>query len=323
MKKTLSICFVYVGTVIGAGFATGQEILLYFGDSSIFSVLIAGFLLGLFCYVFLLIGNNNENIYSPFFKFSTPVKILVKISNTIIFCATVAGSETVFFNIFGIHGGSIITTIVSIIFSFGSPKRMNIMNMIIVPTIVILVSIVFLKDVNFDASGKLSIYEPFAYTSMNVVSGGFLIATLGKDLTKKQRLSTSILSGVIFSTLLCFIYFSIKNINGEMPLILKADSLGLSLVGNVILYLAMITTLVGTMRTVSDGKLIPTFSLAIIGLLISIVGFSNIVNTAYPILGAIGGIVSAYLIVYCIFNSKFLRYYTRRYLSNDSLRLRR
>ena len=164
MKKTLSICFAYVGTVIGAGFATGQEILLYFGESSIVSVLLAGCMLGFFCYVFLVIGTRNNNPYSPFFKFATPVKFIVKISNVVIYCATIAGSEMVFYNIFNIYGGSIITTLVSIIFVLGNPKRMNILNIAIVPTIIILVSIIHIKDVNFDVGGKLSLYKPFAYS---------------------------------------------------------------------------------------------------------------------------------------------------------------
>lgn len=48
MKEGLKCAAVFIGTVIGAGFATGQEVLLYFGRSSIAVPIFSGILLGLF-----------------------------------------------------------------------------------------------------------------------------------------------------------------------------------------------------------------------------------------------------------------------------------
>lgn len=43
MKEGLKCAAVFIGTVIGAGFATGQEVLLYFGKSSIAVPIFRGF----------------------------------------------------------------------------------------------------------------------------------------------------------------------------------------------------------------------------------------------------------------------------------------
>ena len=57
--KTFRTAMLYVGAVIGAGFATGKEIVTFFGGKGIVSAIIAGLLLGVFCSVFLLCGKIN------------------------------------------------------------------------------------------------------------------------------------------------------------------------------------------------------------------------------------------------------------------------
>ena len=37
IMRCLQVCFIYIGAIIGAGFATGREIMLYFGGSGMFS----------------------------------------------------------------------------------------------------------------------------------------------------------------------------------------------------------------------------------------------------------------------------------------------
>jgi len=51
--KCLQICFIYIGSIIGAGFATGREIMLYFGDNGILSGIAAGVAMGILCGLFL------------------------------------------------------------------------------------------------------------------------------------------------------------------------------------------------------------------------------------------------------------------------------
>ena len=46
IMRCLQVCFIYIGAIIGAGFATGREIMLYFGGSGMFSGIVAGILMG-------------------------------------------------------------------------------------------------------------------------------------------------------------------------------------------------------------------------------------------------------------------------------------
>lgn len=312
MRKIIGVASTFIGTIIGAGFATGQEISLYFGKSSIFSIIIATLFFGIFCYVFLRIGSLYEgNAYSPFRKFSYVAKFLVKASNIVIFCATVAGSEIVFFNLFGIRGGRIITTVLVIIFSFGNTKKLSFINTLIVPIIIVLVITIFISDKNFCFNGKITVFSPFCYVAMNVTSGGFLTAKLSKKFTKSDCVKCAFLCTLIIFTLLFAIYCIVKNVNVEMPLLYKAKIYNLSLVGNVVLYLAIFTTLLGTMHTASNGNAIINLIVGICGLLVSTIGFEKIVNNFYPILGWAGGLITIYLCIHLIVKIKSLRYYNQ------------
>ena len=57
MKRVLSVSFLIIGTVIGAGFASGREIVTFLGERpSPWLALLGGIATFAFCAVFLLVG---------------------------------------------------------------------------------------------------------------------------------------------------------------------------------------------------------------------------------------------------------------------------
>lgn len=70
MKNILKVVFVIIGTLIGAGFASGQEIYVFFfsfGIRGLFGVLISSILMGLVIYQTLKIINKYQiNNYKDF-----------------------------------------------------------------------------------------------------------------------------------------------------------------------------------------------------------------------------------------------------------------
>ena len=82
-----------------------------------------------------------------------------------------------------------------------------------------------------------------------------------------------------------------------MPLLAVAYEQDLSFIGAIIIYLAVFTTLVSSLVIVSDMKRKSVYTTSIVGALISIWGFQNIINYAYkPI-----GIVGLALTLFCIY----------------------
>ena len=72
MKKILKAVFVIIGTLIGAGFASGQEIYIFFyqyGVKGILGIIISSALLGFVIYKVLHICKENEiTNYKSFLK---------------------------------------------------------------------------------------------------------------------------------------------------------------------------------------------------------------------------------------------------------------
>ena len=62
IMRCLQVCFIYIGAIIGAGFATGREIMLYFGGSGMFSGIVAGVLMGALCGAFLLAAKSFKRL---------------------------------------------------------------------------------------------------------------------------------------------------------------------------------------------------------------------------------------------------------------------
>ena len=72
MKNILKIVFVIIGTLIGAGFASGQEMYIFFfsyGLEGIAGLFVSNILMGIIIYVSLKIINKYKNIlkYQYFF----------------------------------------------------------------------------------------------------------------------------------------------------------------------------------------------------------------------------------------------------------------
>ena len=114
MKQSLKVSLCLLGAIIGAGFATGKEIASFFvkyGKMSLFGILIASLLFGIYIYA-VLSKMKKENITSPHMY-------LCSISNSIfakaalfvtyaflfvIFCVMITGGAEIIEDIFSENG---------------------------------------------------------------------------------------------------------------------------------------------------------------------------------------------------------------------------
>ena len=121
MKKILKAVFVIIGTVIGAGFASGQEIYIFFyqyGVNGILGIIISSLLLGFVIYKVLYICKQEEvTNYKSFLKGFINKEKQLEIFNTVMnifilitFYIMIAGFGAYFEQQFEIHSliGSII-----------------------------------------------------------------------------------------------------------------------------------------------------------------------------------------------------------------------
>lgn len=299
MRKIIGLSATFIGALIGAGFASGREIALYFAKTSIIAPLISGLFFGFFCYFFLELGRlYNNNFTKIFGKFEFIFIFFIKLFNFVFLCAMIAGSEIIIKNIFNIHGGAVITGILAIITIILGTEKLKDINSIAVIAIIILIIFLFIKSEKELFFIKIGILPAITYTSMNVLTGGYLISKICGSPTRKQNICCGIIVGVVLSLLLCFSYLMItKNFDKIMPLIETAKKYNMALIGNIIMYLAIYTTVISSLAVVSDQKTSNAIFIISIANIISIFSFEKIVNSIYPIIG----IVSTVIIILLLF----------------------
>ena len=290
--KNIKIACTFIGTMIGAGFASGREISLYFASTSPLSPLLSGIICGLFCLIFLQLGriSNGDILSYSFGKLSKLILLLIKSGNFIIFCAMLAGSEYLIKRLFNINGGTIISALIMLIFIYLGVEKLKLLNTVIVPMIIVLIIILYFKSKpDILPFCSFNIFSPILYSAMNILSGGYLISTFSKDLSSKDCFSIAIICSIVLSFLLVVIYILIQNTFIEaIPLLFAASLINMERIGCIVLYLAIFSTLTSSLFIITKNNIKYAMLFTSIGLVVACFGFQNIVDKLYPIIGYFG-----------------------------------
>ncbi|WP_317366417.1 hypothetical protein [uncultured Tyzzerella sp.] len=317
-KYILKIALVYTGTILGAGFATGKELVSFFaqfGNMGILGFLISCLLLALTCMSILnMIYKTKVNTYSQFIhnifgRYGVYIEWFNIALLFILFSAMLAGGGATLCNMFNINemASIIIFCIITFIaLIFGKDAIINI-NTILCP-ILILGGILIGIYVYFNATPVFNnnikpIISPFIYTSYNgitTISVLFAIRDIVKN--KKIVIYSSILGGVFIFSIGIFMLLPLtKNYdyiyNSPLPLLKLIENK--SIIKNI--YAFTVLSAIFTTAVSNGVALETTFKekyninglslkiiLIVVGISFSLMGFSNIVNIVYPIFGAIG-----------------------------------
>lgn len=290
-KNYIKIVFTFIGTFIGAGFASGREISLFFGGKSIFVPILSSLVCGGLSLVFMELGRitKGELVKAIFPKTYKAWEYLLCAANFIIFAAMLAGSEYVIHSAAGFVGGGILSGLLTAVIVLGGVEKIKAANLAAVPLIIVMIAIILFMEPKYNVSGTFSVTSPVLYASMNILSCGLLSAKLSHNNTKKQSYLAAVMITIILMFLIVAVYLEVNGLeNKPMPLLDVAKSHGLGFAGSLLIYLAIITTMVGSLSLASHDKPMPTLILLAAGYLVSLFGFETIVNTAYPAIGVLG-----------------------------------
>ena len=312
---TGALCF---GSIVGAGFASGKEIEFYFAQFgiSIFPIII---LVGvLFCIIlkfFLNFGYKNRIVsFSQmnkliWGKYEKIGNIFFIISNLLLLSAMLSGSDAIgnliikqdyrFF--------SVITAILAIVISLLKFKKLVKINAIVVPLLLILIIFDLCFSLNIGKiptnSPKISVvFSPiFAlfYLTSNLYLASFVFAKIGNSTLLENHTKASIVCATLFTIFACLITLIIFSNSSEvspMPLISILGNISPKFMwfGALVVWLGIFSTIVNILFTLSNefkNKSYKTFFLILIsalGLILSGLGFSFIVNYFYPLIGIMG-----------------------------------
>jgi uncharacterized membrane protein YkvI len=328
-RNWFNIAAIYIGTIIGAGFASGREIIDFFGVygyKGIWGALIAGGLFSFLGTYFLIkvhekkINGYKELIYYIFGKkLGLVIDTLITLSLFLGFCIMLAGSGTIFRDQLKLSyelGVYIMAGLCFFIFIF-SIKGVSLINSILVPMLVI--GIIFLgamvvvkegltlsnvngitltKNGNWLISSVL--YVSFNSLLMIVV----LLSLLPIVSDRKTAIKGGLTGGIVLGILIVFIlvpmlilYTDVSSL--EIPMLKVCDHVGKSYktLYSFILWIAMFTTSIangfGFIERVSNGKnnVLLSAIFCILSIPFAKIGFSKLVSTVYPVFGYLGIIV--------------------------------
>ncbi len=325
----IKIALAYIGTVIGAGFATGQEILQFFtryGYNSVLAILLSTVLFIVVGRKILLMGNRlgaesyGSVIDQMFGAVSPLVNIYLAISYMLTLGAMFAGAGAMLNEQFGMPylAGALITAGISLAVTLYGVRGILASNSVIAPSIitfnlVILAYVLFSKSrpaghINITPGQLLPLLKTgITYASFNLILSVGVLAPMGGAVRDVKSLYIgSLLGGGLLGLLLLtgnysMLQYTPEVFDREIPLMLIVGKMGrvLLLVYGLIIWLEILSTAIGNLfsiNTVVREKLkvksnIPALIITLVGFLICTLGFSNIVQWFYPALGIIGFIL--------------------------------
>ncbi len=317
MFKVFVVVFLIFGTVVGSGFSSGKEIMVFFSRFGVLSylyILIAGFFFFLLFYFFLNYGKE----ISKFLDKSKLINWVVAFIS-LIFCASMfAGIKSLFEYLPSwLYIASLVGLIlVCVIITFKGLKGFEKLNLILMPTtsIIFLIVLFYALSISSNFSFETNSWAGFLYcplyVALNTSMSGLVIAKVGDGLTKKQTFFAS-----LFSTLLLLVFLMLGNFVlqqntesfvSEMPfLYLTKNNSFMFVLAYIVVLVGCFTTLISQCLTLKSffenifkNEVVVSLISVLIPFLISGLGFSQIVSFLYPICSVLGIFILVYMILY-------------------------
>lgn len=331
MKNVLKVTFVIIGTMIGAGFASGKEIFLFFnsyGIKGFVGVLISTLLSSyIIAKVFEIVKNKDIQNYGEFLEclhpsqkekgimVNTILNAMIQIFLLITFYIMIAGFSAYFSQEIGVSGmvGSILIGVLCYFTFMGNQEGIAKANTLLVPVLILMIVVLGIKGIRAEElMGEIGIsytqegswlVSSLLYASYNSILLIPILITMKSYIQKKRDVfSIVFLCFIVLSVLAAIIYLLIQTIpidvnKLELPMVYIAGKLGLIfkyIYGFVILS-SIFTSAISAgysflENTTKQAKAyrIVCFFICISSILVSKVGFSNLVSSLYPIFGYLG-----------------------------------
>ena len=323
MIEVISITLVIIGALIGAGFASGQEIFSFFyiyGKNGIDGIIIMSILIGIFIYKSLKIiyqkqvYNYNDflNLFIKNTKIRNVILWIVNVLLLVSFYIMVAGFGAYFEQEIGINRiiGSIVLNLLCVIVFFSNIKGVLKASNLIVPFLIFFIffigikNIVQIRTIDFYQMKNNWILSMLIYNSYNFILLMPVLISLKKQITKEKNIKkVSILVTIIILILSINIFFLLLNANikeienQEMPIVYIISNYFnkykkiYAFIVLASIFTTAISVGIGFLQNISkNSNSYPQFVLfmCITSLLMSNIGFSKLLNFIYPVFGYIG-----------------------------------
>lgn len=322
MKQGLYLAFVYIGLVIGAGFASGREIMEFFNNPSNTDqrgIVLATFLLIAVCYIILRraylwdIQSFDAYLESVAGRGAKPIRFLMLVFLFCGFFTMMAGSGALLGQRFMLPpfvGILAMLLLCFVVLSFDL-RGVVALNLFLVPCMIVGILYVCVSSVIFGVAPVMSIRgvaqgtlaSAICYVSYNTISAATVLVPLQRNITPRGICVAAVVGGFVLGLLLLVIWlcqgwqFDLLW-DSELPMLKLAVMVGRTQkdVYTLILLMAICTTAVAQgfgileqYNMVGFGKRAKAAGLlCLLALPFSLLGFSNLVAQLYALFGILG-----------------------------------
>jgi uncharacterized membrane protein YkvI len=324
--RALLIGFTYIGTVVGAGFATGQEILQFFtlyGQWAVLSILLSSFLFLWLGTKIMLISRelrakSYEDLNAHLFGETAGrwISMFIFILLLTITAVMLAGAGAVFQEHFNLsyQSGLLFTALLVLIVNSNGMNGIKTVNSIVVPLMLLFLMIILFTTLQMPTSDHFLSLEtaqplwrivlsPFVYAAFNLSLAQSVLVPLGATTENPRVIQLGgLLGGIGITIMLLAGHISlsahmpgVSQYNIPMGYIISTLGPMISFLFILLIFAEIFTTLIAniygmTLQIRQHVNLGPdriTLVLLLFCYAVSQFGFRTLLSTLYPILGMI------------------------------------
>jgi len=334
--SVLHIGFLYIGALMGAGFASGKEMWQFFGvfgRNGVFGLCLITLIFMGFGYMTVTIArvlqtNDMSKLIFPMDNKTseTLVGIIMSIFLFMAYFSMLAAGGALFYEQFGIHRflGSLLLMFLAVLTAINGfevvSKRLQKVTPILISGTLILCLIIMIRN-NFDFHPEVKMaasplasnwfIAAIAFVSYNLTGaipmlGSCAIHAKNKDTAQKG----AVLGGVFLGTCSLILYLTtltdpFRASESALPMLVLCERLAswVRMIYAVVLLIAVFSTATSTFYGITTklpetkNRKLYIWILAVIGFGMSLFGFSNLVAFMYPIGGYCGLIFLVFMVV--------------------------
>lgn len=322
-SSAIRTSFSLLGTVLGAGFISGSELIKFFPSQNFLpSIFLSGIIFLLFFGVLLYVGkklDGFDGVLNFIFKDKSKYALAVFNLCSLCICATMlAGIDSLFFECFSVAKTIPIFSLSALILCFFVCKKgVNGINKITSFLIPIVLSFIFLYSFIYKG-GEYQFYQTqkynavwlsLSYVGVNVFLSAPVVCDLGKNANNFSVLIFSIVVSVCAYIILSLVFKEGANaINSDMPLLYVINAKGE--VGGKIFAIfclcgilcSLFSSFYALQLSTKNKPKLRILACCLIFLL-SRIGLKGIISTIYPIF-SVCGLVFVFLILVNMFKIK-------------------
>lgn len=334
-KLIFQVAATYIGAVMGAGFASGQEIqqfFISFGDQGIWGIGVSALLFGFFGYVMVDLQRGWQvESYTEFFqklmgkKLGSKMDILISVLLFLGMMAMLSGSGAVFQQYFESSSwkGIFLTATVIALALWYKGEGVLWINSALIPLKflfcfgIALLAILFMEGTKGISPEPVAnplighwLFSSVLYVSFNLAVAMVVFASLGKEVQKIEGLFGAVFGGLglgLFASIIGLSLLKFPEVQGyEIPMVVVAGKLGnwMAFCYVVVLWLAMVTAAIGNgFSLVNHFEKKYNFdyrkvaaTLLVIVIPLAGIRFSIIVKVIYPLFGYLGLVFLPFLL---------------------------